>query len=436
MFSRNIWKPLKSRSHQRTDSTSVVVTRKNHSLSRKHISPNALKVLYRLQRAGYEAYLVGGCIRDILLKQPTKDFDVVTNAHPEEIRQLFSNSRVIGRRFQLVHINFHKEVIECSTFRASQDDSVDEGNVDGMIQSDNTFGSIEEDVWRRDFTVNALYYNVKDYSIVDYTGGLIDLRHRVMRILGDPERRFEEDPVRLLRAVRLAAKLNFTLHPDTDAIVKTQQALLSQVPSSRLFHEWSKLFFHGHAVVTYRKMVEYDYMNTLFPAISKALIARGISSDQALIDRALTATDERFYASQSINPGFLMAVFFWPVVLWHESQLSGERLKPAARFMKAIDKALDETMHLIRLPARMIHMMRTMWRMQKHLEFPKVRRVDNLYEQRYFRAAYDLLELRAQSGEIRFKWPQWWKAYQAGSTKVRMKMLRKLQEQQRARRAT
>ncbi|MBV52492.1 MAG: poly(A) polymerase [Coxiellaceae bacterium] len=434
MFSRNIWKTLTTRAQQ-SDSTSIVVTRKNHPLSRKHISPNALKVLYRLQRAGYEAYLVGGSIRDILLKQATKDFDVVTDAHPEEIRELFSNSRIIGRRFRLVHINFREEIIECSTFRAHQDKADTQDASQGEIQSDNTFGSIEEDVWRRDFTVNALYYNVKDFSIVDYTGGLMDLRHRVMRIIGDPLKRFTEDPVRLLRAIRLAAKLNFSMHPDTEVMVRTQHALLSKVPSSRLFHEWLKLFFHGYAEVTYRKMLDYGYLDALLPTVTKVLKDRDIATDQALFNRALKATDERFAAGQSINPGFLMAVFFWPVVCWHEAQLCHQKLKPAVRFMRAIDLALDETTHLIRLPSRMLHMMRSMWRMQKHLQDPKVRRVDNLYAQRYFRAAYDFLELRAESGEIRFKWPHWWRSYQAGSTKARMRMLRKLQDQQHARRS-
>ena len=419
---------------QQSEPTSIIVTRKNHTLSRKQISPNALKVLYRLQRSGYKAYLVGGSIRDILLKQPTKDFDVVTNAHPEEISELFSNSMIIGRRFRLVHIKFQNEIIECSTFRAHHDN--DANNSSGrIIRSDNTFGSIEDDVWRRDFTVNALYYNLEDFSIIDYTGGLIDLRRRVMRIIGDPLTRFKEDPVRLLRAIRLAAKLNFTLHPDTESQVKTQQALLSQVPSSRLFHEWLTLFFHGYAVVTYRKMQEYGYLDELFPVIGQALEARQCQSDQLLIDRALEATDDRFQTRQSINPGFLMAVLFWPVVCLHHDALANEKLKPAVRFMRAIDQALAETHHLIRLPSRMIHMMKSMWRMQKHLEFPTPRRVDSLYGQRYFRAAFDLLELRAHSGEIRFKWPQWWQSYQNGSTKIRLKMLRKLQSERKNHRA-
>jgi poly(A) polymerase len=430
MFSRSVWKQLKSHLHQQKNPMSVVVKRKNHSLSRKQVSPNALKVLYRLQKAGFDAFLVGGSVRDILLRRPTKDFDVVTNALPEEIYKLFSNSRIIGRRFRLVHIMFHKEIIECSTFRAGGGDDVGSVDDDGHENSENIFGSIEEDAWRRDFTVNSLYYNIEDFSIIDYTGGIVDLRERVMRIVGDPEKRFTEDPVRLLRAIRLAAKLGFSMHPETDKVVLARPDLLSQVPPSRIFHEFLKLFFFGHATVTYSKMTEYGYMKALFPGVSQVLTERALPTDLKLIDRALKATDDRFHAKKSINPGFLVAVFLWPVVRFHEQQLKDIERKPHARFMRAMDLALSNASELMHLPHRMVAMIRAMWRMQQHLENPKARRVDGLYAQRYFRAAYDLLELRAQAGETRFKWPHWWRSYQKSSTKMRDKLLRKLKEQQ------
>lgn len=430
MFSRNVWKQLKKQLHHPDSPVSVVVKRKHHALSRKSISPNALKVLYRLRQAGFDAFLVGGSIRDILLKRKTKDFDVVTNALPEEINRLFSNSRVIGRRFRLVHIMFHKEIIECSTFRASGEDDNkvhqrQQETPDTPMVSDNVYGSIEDDAWRRDFTVNSLYYNIDDFSIIDYTGGIIDLRERVMRIIGDPNQRFVEDPVRLLRAIRLAAKLDFTLHPDTEAVVKTGQDLLSHVPPSRIFHEYMKLFFSGYAKATFDKMTEYHYMEALFPSMMSTLKTAS-PSHHKLIRLALKATDERFHSGKSINPGFLGAVFLWPVVCHHEQALMITEKKSHVRFMRAIDLALGNVSELMVLPNRMKHMIRSMWRMQKHLDNPRKRRVDGLYGQRYFRAAYDLLLLRAESGEIRYRWPHWWRNYQKATTKARNKMLSKL----------
>jgi poly(A) polymerase len=440
MFSRNVWRQVKKQWDHADGPVSVIVKRKNHALSRKQISPNALKALYRLKQAGFDAFLVGGGVRDILLKKPTKDFDIVTNALPEEVRKLFSNSRIIGRRFKLVHILFHKEIIECSTFRADGGD--DQSSVSSRRQSidgesevnlnkpelrhDNVYGSIEQDAWRRDFTVNSLYYNIKDFSIIDYTGGIVDLRAKVMRIIGDPMQRFEEDPVRLLRAVRLSAKLKFSMHPDTDAVVKTQQDLLDNVPPSRIFHEFMKLFFSGYAVLTYEQMMGYGYMEKLFPELAVALRHRICPSHEKVIKLALKATDVRFKENKTINPGFLVAVFLWPVVCYHNEALKAEESREHARFMLAVDLAIAGSSQLMNLPNRMKQMIRSMWRMQKHLENPRPRRVDGLYGQRYFRASYDFLLLRAEAGEIRYRWSSWWRNYQKATTKVRLKMLTKI----------
>lgn len=223
-----------------------VIPRVAHSLSREKISPNALKVLYRLKQVGYASYLVGGAVRDLLLDRQPKDFDVVTDARPEAIRKLFVNSRIIGRRFRLLHVFFPEEIIEVSTFRANaqeDDQSIHENDEAAlMLASDNTYGTIEEDAWRRDFTVNALYYNIADFSVVDYTGGMNDLKNKTIRMIGDPVQRYHEDPIRLLRAIRLAAKLNFKIDLQTEAPLKNLSHLLQHVPESRLFDELLKLF--------------------------------------------------------------------------------------------------------------------------------------------------------------------------------------------------
>ncbi len=294
-----------------------VIKRKNHSISRSDISPNALRVLYRLSKSGYEAYLVGGGVRDMLLSYHPKDFDIATNARPHEIRKLFKNSRLIGRRFRLVHVYFPNEIIEVSTFRANAEELLKEEPLSEMqktgatmLSEDNTYGTIEEDAWRRDFTVNALYYNITDFSVIDFTGGMRDLHQRLIRMIGDPTQRYHEDPVRLLRAIRLAAKLDFKIHPDTEEPLKKLHNLLRHVPSARLFTEVLKIFFEGHAVRSYQLLKQTHYMRTLFPEAATILEKTRQPLYENLIKLALKATDERFHNQQSLNPGFLFAIFF------------------------------------------------------------------------------------------------------------------------------
>jgi len=228
---------------------STLIPRDKHSLTRKNISPNALKVLYRLKKFGYASYLVGGGVRDLLLNRRPKDFDIATDGPPEALRKLFTNSRIIGRRFRLLHVFFPGEIIEVSTFRANEQADEGESSEDDdadapvMIAAENTYGTIEEDAWRRDFTVNALYYNIADFSVIDFTSGMLDLKHRIIRMIGDPVQRYHEDPIRLLRAIRLAAKLRFKIHPQTETPLKMLSGLLQHVPESRLFDELLKLFF-------------------------------------------------------------------------------------------------------------------------------------------------------------------------------------------------
>ena len=244
----------------------TIIPRDQHRVSRDFISENALKVLYRLKNAGYKAYLVGGGVRDILLGREPKDFDVVTDARPEQIRELFRNCRLIGRRFRLAHVRFGEEIIEVSTFRAPHHISDQgEGHVEeGRIIRDNVYGDIDDDVWRRDFTINALFYNIEDFSIVDYVGGVKDLEAGQVRVIGDPAQRYTEDPVRMLRAVRFATKLGLRIHPEAEAPMSQCAELLKDIPPARLFEEFLKLFMGGCALQTFESLRHYDWFQRIF----------------------------------------------------------------------------------------------------------------------------------------------------------------------------
>ena len=291
-------------------------------MSRANISKPALKVLYRLKDAGYAAFLVGGGVRDLLLGHRPKDFDVATDARPEEVRALFSNSRLIGRRFRLAHVRFGREIIEVATFRGSGEGDDDENHViheSGRILSDNAWGSIEEDALRRDFTINALYYNIADYSILDFAGGVEDVKQRSLRMLGDPEQRYREDPVRMLRAARLAAKLDLTIHADTAAPIPMLAGLLDDVPPARLFDEFLKLFQTGHALASYQRLRDLGLFEHMFPSTAGQLDADPAFVE--LIERALQSTDKRVAEDRPITPMFLFGVFLWRTVQARQSEL-------------------------------------------------------------------------------------------------------------------
>ena len=296
-----------------TISTPTIIPRPEHSISRAGISPNALKVLYRLKSAGFAAHLVGGGVRDLLLGREPKDFDVATDARPEEVHRLFRNCRLIGRRFRLAHVHFGPEIIEVATFRAAGvAEEVDEFHLDnGRIVRDNVYGNIEEDAWRRDFTVNALYYNVADFSVVDYTDGMTDLRQGVLRLIGDPERRYREDPVRMLRAVRFASKLGFRVEPQTEAPLFELGHLLADIPSSRLFEEVLKLFFGGVALQTFEQLRHYGLFGLLFPLTETSLSREEEHFPRTLVSHALANTDERVADGLPVSPTFLFAALLW-----------------------------------------------------------------------------------------------------------------------------
>ena len=397
------------------ESTDHILPRSAHELSRQHISASALKVLYRLHNNGFSAYLVGGGVRDLLLGKQSKDFDVVTNATPDEVRDLFSNSRIIGRRFKIVHVVFHEETIEVSTFRAQKQNHRGRS---ARIRYENTFGSLEEDVWRRDFTVNALYYNIADFSILDHVGGMNDLKRGMLCMIGDPAQRFQEDPVRLLRAIRFKAKLDFRMHNAVDRSVRRLAHLLQSVPSSRLLHEFEKLFFTGYACAVFYELQSYDYLSLLMPSVNTLISQTNSESIKKLIQLGLENTDQRYQQGKSLNPAFLFAVVLWPVLM--EKLLIQQEVHK--RFFNALHAAIQQTIAeqqvIISIPKRYFAMIRSIWVLQFALERRRPKRVRSLLRHRYFRAAMDLLELRAASGEDLQEISRWWRHLESADEAV------------------
>jgi len=413
------WQKLWNK-EQAEQPSAKIIPRKQHAISRKQMSPNALRVMYRLHKAGFAAYLVGGGVRDLLLGASPKDFDVVTDAHPEEVYRLFRNSQLIGRRFRIVHVYYPGEIIEVSTFRATIEH---EQTVADKHSQNNTFGSIDDDVWRRDFTVNALYYNIDDFSIVDYADGVRDVKRKLIRTIGDPAVRFEEDPVRMLRAMRLGAKLDFQIHKPASEIIHKQSKWLQKVPKARLFDEINKFFFAGFAFKTYEMLREYGYMRVLFPALSQALQGDQAMIYQQFIDKAMRNTDSRFYHGQTLNPGFLFSVLLWPAVQYEleVQQRHHEHFYQALH--AAMDQAILQQNAVVTIPRRLTQMMRAIWLLQYHLCRRRGKRVFRTLNHRYFRAAIDFLSLRAEAGEPFAEEVQWWRDFRGANADVQKNMV-------------
>jgi poly(A) polymerase len=389
----------------------VVIPRSDHSLSRTGISQNALKVLYRLREAGYAAYLVGGCVRDMLLGREPKDFDVSTDAHPEEVKALFRNCRLIGRRFHLAHVHFGREIIEVATFRALASDGDDAENrliEDGRIIRDNIYGSIEEDAWRRDFTVNALYYNIDDFSVVDYVGGVEDLRAGVLRLIGDPETRYREDPVRMLRAARFAVKLGFRLHSQTEAPLRALAPLLANISPARLYEEVLKLLLGGNAEQTVEMLRHYDLFQRLFPATERSMSEAREGVPPAMVMRAAANTDARVAQDKAVTPAFIYAAFLWAPMRARalELQQAGQAEMPSLQ-QAAREVMQEQSQHAI-LPRRFALPMREIWQMQPRLQRNAGKKALRLLEHPRFRAAYDFLLLRCEAGEELGELCEWW----------------------------
>jgi poly(A) polymerase len=472
-----------------------VIARPDHNISRSDISNNALRVLYRLKDAGFQAFLVGGGVRDLLLGRHPKDFDIATNALPDEVRALFRNCRLVGRRFRLAHVIFGREIIEVATFRAatapspneepptdldaeieaeegqgelseedleeverqqaeeaqpqqeqqageehaeeqlseelSEDDRTDQRqgsfseprrmaggltgvdhervlDTHGRLLRDNVYGSIEEDVWRRDFTANALYYNIADFSLWDFVGGAEDIAARRLRLIGDPETRYREDPVRMLRAARFQAKLGFELDAATAAPIAALKGLLARVPPARLFDETQKLFLTGHGERSLEVLRAHDLLGVLFPAVERQLTAHPGSLIEQLLRHGLRNTDARVADDRPVTASFLFALLLYGPIAGLIESLPPQRWHEVGAIVAACERALREASARVSIPRRIGLAVREMYALQPRLEHPRGRRVLRLLEQPRFRAAFDLLALRAQLGMAPESMARWW----------------------------
>jgi poly(A) polymerase len=421
-----------------------VIARSEHTISRTAISPNALRVLYRLREGGFQGFLVGGCVRDLLLGIEPKDFDVATDALPEQVRKLFRNSRLVGRRFRLAHVFFGRETIEVATFRAASapsqaeepipDADPEEGEapemdepleteppaaaegadreraVDqtGRILRDNVYGTIDEDVWRRDFTANALYYNIADFSLWDYVGGAEDIASRTLRLIGDPETRYREDPVRMLRAIRFEAKLGFHLDPATAAPLVPLRDSLRAVPSARLFDETLKLFLSGFGARSFALLRERGLLAALLPTVERYLTSHPGSLVEKLLLQGLKNTDARVLADKPVTPTFLFALLLYGPIAQIIEGMPPEHWHELTTILDACDRAVRQMQAEVAIPRRFALGLREMFSLQPRLEHPRGRRVLRVLEHPRFRAAYDLLLLRAEYGLAPREMAEWW----------------------------
>lgn len=393
-----------------------IIARPQHLVSRSNINEGALRVLYRLKDAGFQAYLVGGCVRDLLLGREPKDFDVATDATPEQVKGLFRSCHLVGRRFRLAHVRMGREIIEVATFRAGHAPEEQEGRLstDGRILRDNVFGSIEEDAWRRDFTVNALYYNIRDFSVVDYVGGMNDLRSGLLRLIGNPEVRYREDPVRMLRAVRFAAKLGFRLHGETESPIGALAGLLTEIPAARLFEEVLKLFLGGSALQTYELLRHYDLFRYLFPMTELSLTHEEQGYPVTLVAKALANTDVRVLEGKPVTPAFLTAALLWEPVRERAAERKGTAGHPAEAIYLSADEVLTEQRERVAIPRRFAAVAREIWALQPRFRQRSGKRPHRLMAHPRFRAAYDFLLLRAEAGEEPQELADWWTELQAG----------------------
>ncbi len=441
-------------------------------ISRADISPNALKVLYRLNEAGYQAFLVGGAVRDLLLGIRPKDFDVATDALPEEVRRLFRNCRLIGRRFRLAHVHFGSEIIEVATFRAAaaperedvETEPEAEGETDGdgeagaqidgdaaagsamdadaevdipadvdtehravdkrgRILRDNIYGSIDEDVWRRDFTANGLYYNVEDFSVWDFVGGVDDVRARRLALIGDPDARYREDPVRMLRAVRFAAKLGFSIETRTEEPIRRLAYLLDGVPPARLFDESLKLFLAGFGAKSYRLLRQYGLFEHLFPrsAAAFALAPYSYAEDMLLI--GLENTDARIAEDKPVTPTFLFALLLFGAVLREMNEQQAGPAPDTAQVMQACDTVLKAQQSRVAIPRRFAVPMRELLMLQPRFNRRSGVKSLSLMQHPRFRAAYDFLLVRARAGVADQELANWWTEVQLLPHDERVKLV-------------
>lgn len=397
----------------------VTLTAKEHGINPQLVSSNAIRVTHTLQQAGFKAFLVGGAVRDLLLGVKPKDFDIATNATPEQVKKLFRRAFIIGRRFQIVHVMFGQDLLEVTTFRGA---SAEEAPKDehGRVLRDNTFGEQHEDALRRDFTINAMYYDPATQTVLDYHGGMADIRNKTLRIIGAPEARFREDPVRLLRVVRFAAKLNFTIDPTTRAPLTLMAPLINNVPTARVFDEMLKLLLSGSALACLQQLRKEGLHYGLLPLLDVVLEQ---PLGEKFVRLALTSTDERVRQGKPVSPGFLFAALLWHQALekWKAYQAAGEYPIPALHL--AADDVLDRQTDKLALQRKIAADMRDIWAMQPRFERRVGKTPYKLLEHPRMRAGYDFLLLRCASGEIDSELGEWWTAFMEGDGPEREALL-------------
>lgn len=435
-FCRQIIGPSANNENVAISSEPLVIPRGEHGISRKQFSPNAIKVLYRLKDGGYDAYLVGGCIRDVLLGQQPKDFDVVTNATPEQVKKLFRNCRLIGRRFRLAHIVFGREIIEVATMRGHHEAQEDKNQISqssehGQLLRDNVFGSIEEDAERRDFSINALYYSINDFCVYDYANGLAAIKAKQIELIGDPETRYREDPVRMLRAVRFATKLDMQIAPASEKPITELASLLDNIPPARLFEEILKLFLNGKAQQNFIMLRQYGLFKSLFPELDRILNKNPGGLEETFIKQMFANTDIRINADKKVTPAFVFAALLWfPLIERTEKIRRQEQLSEYDAFAQAINKVLSENAQHIAVPKRFTLGARDIWHIQQRLDKRAGQRAYRLTQQPRFKAAYDFLLLRVDAGETEHtELAQWWTQYLGQDINGQKEMVRELGHQ-------
>ncbi len=389
------------------------IPKKTHRIDPHLLSKNAVKVTDTLQQAGYEAFIVGGAVRDLVLGIGPKDFDVATNATPDQVQKLFRKARLIGRRFQIVHVTFfgkgHPEIIEVSTFRALLDNAGDHVAESGRILRDNVWGSQGEDAARRDFSINAMYYDPSSETVLDYHGGMADIQKKTLRMIGDPAKRYREDPIRMLRAIRFAAKTEFTLEAATRAPIAKLSTLLQDVPSARLFDEILKLLMSGYSWAAIQGLRDAGLHHGLLPLLDHILDTSEDSKEaNQFVKLALANTDQRIQAGKSVSAGFLFATLLWPDLLknWNANLAKGMANIPALQ--DAMDDTIATQSSGMTIQRRFESDMREIWSMQPRFEKRVGRYPYRLIESPRFRAGYDFLLLRCATGEKEAALGQWW----------------------------
>lgn len=390
-------------------------------LNHAKISDTAVSAVRRLQQKGYEAYLVGGCVRDLLVGLQPKDFDIATSATPEEVRSLFRNARIIGKRFKLVHLYFGRELLEVATFRAQHADNADTGSAhpaSGRILRDNVYGCLADDIQRRDLTINALYYDPSTRRLLDHAEGMADIKAQCIRLIGDPNQRYREDPVRMLRVIRFASKLNFKIDAQTAAAIAPAHHLLKDIPPARLFEEILKLFLNGRAEDTFLQLKAHQLLTPLLPETALVLASDAEHAD-ALIRLALRNTDQRIREQRPVTPAFLFAALLWPALAPKVTRLKEQGSPPLIALQEASQQLISLQCQSTSIPKRFTQGMREIWELQERLKKRQGKYPELLLSHPRFRAGYDFLLLREAAGEPVHALGAWWTAYQEADTQGR-----------------